>query len=91
MKREDYISDEQVVKRANAAVKIELDKKKAMEVPIAVYDRKSQSIYQVNSDGTRIELMKTRGDVIVKEGQKKPEIVVFAGPNGSGNGTFYRT
>lgn len=26
--------------------------------------------------------------VIVKELQKKPEIVVFAGPNGSGNSTF---
>ncbi len=28
MKREEYISDEAVVKRANAAVKIELEKKK---------------------------------------------------------------
>ena len=27
MKREEYISDEAVVKRANAAVKIELEKK----------------------------------------------------------------
>ncbi len=30
MKREEYISDEQVVKRANAAIKIELEKKKAI-------------------------------------------------------------
>lgn len=49
----NYISDAQVVKRANAAVKIELEKKKAMEVPIAVYDRKTQRIYQQDSDGTR--------------------------------------
>jgi len=32
MKNTDYISDAQVVKRANAAVKIELEKKKAMGV-----------------------------------------------------------
>lgn len=56
MKREDYISDEQVVKRANAAVKIELEKKKAMDSPVVVYDRKTQTIYQVNSDGSKIEV-----------------------------------
>jgi hypothetical protein len=41
MKREDYISDSQVVKRANAAVKIELEKKKALDIPVAVFDRKT--------------------------------------------------
>jgi hypothetical protein len=56
MKREDYISDAQVVKRANAAVKIELDKKKALDIPIAVFDRKTQKIYQKNSDGSQIEV-----------------------------------
>ena len=44
MKRKDYISDEQVVKRANAAVKIELDKKKALDIPVAIFDRKTQKI-----------------------------------------------
>lgn len=58
MKREEYISDEQVVKRANAAVKIELEKKKAMDIPVAVYDRKTQIIYQLNSDGSKIEVGK---------------------------------
>ena len=48
-----YISDDQVVKRASAAVKIELEKKKAMNIPIAVYDRKTQTIYQQSSDGSR--------------------------------------
>lgn len=56
MKREEYISDEQVVKRANAAIKIELEKKKVMGMPIAVYDRKTKTVYQVNSDGSRTEL-----------------------------------
>ncbi len=54
MKRNGYISDAQVVKRANTAVKIELEKKKAMDIPIAAYDRKTQTIYQQNSDGTRM-------------------------------------
>ena len=55
MKREDYISDEAVVKRANEAVRIELEKKKAMDIPVVIYDREKQIIYQENSDGTRIE------------------------------------
>ncbi len=53
MNNKKYISDAQVVERANAAVKIELEKKKAMDIPIAVYDRNTQTIYQQNSDGTR--------------------------------------
>ena len=56
MNREEYISDEQVVKRANAAVKIELDKKKAMNIPIAVYDRETKKIYEINSDGSKVEV-----------------------------------
>lgn len=58
MGESNYISDEQVVKRAKAAVKIELEKKKAMDVPIAVYDRKTGIIYEENSDGTRSEVGK---------------------------------
>lgn len=56
MKREDYISDEAVIKRANEAVRIELEKNRALGVPIVVYDRKSQIIYQENDDGTRQEV-----------------------------------
>ncbi len=56
MKREEYISDETVVKRANAAVRIELEKNKALDIPIVVYDRETQIIYQEGSDGTRTEV-----------------------------------
>ena len=56
MKREEYISDETVVKRANEAVRIELEKKKAMDIPIVVYDRETQKIYHENNDGTRVEV-----------------------------------
>ena len=33
MKREEYISDETVIKRANAAVRIELEKNRALGIP----------------------------------------------------------
>ncbi|MCM1388010.1 MAG: hypothetical protein NC231_11820 [Bacillus sp. (in: Bacteria)] len=58
MKREDYISDELVVKRVNEAIRIELEKKKAMDVPVFIYDSEKQVIYQQNSDGSRIEVGK---------------------------------
>lgn len=56
MKREEYISDEMVVKRVNEAVRIELEKKRALDVPIVTYDRETQIIYQENSDGSRVEV-----------------------------------
>lgn len=49
------ISDDQVVKRANAAVRLELEKRKARNQPIAVFDRKAQKVYMQDSDGTIIE------------------------------------
>lgn len=58
MKREDYISDETVIKRANEAVRLELEKNKALGVPVVVYDRESQIIYRENVDGTRTEVGK---------------------------------
>lgn len=58
MKREEYISDEAVVKRVNEAVRIELEKKRAMDIPVVVYDRETQIIYQENNDGTRVEVGK---------------------------------
>lgn len=56
MRREEYISDEMVVKRVNEAVRIELEKKRALDVPIVTYDRETQIIYQENSDGSRVEV-----------------------------------
>lgn len=58
MNREEYISDEMVVKRVNEAVRIELEKKKAMDIPIFIYDRDTQIIYQENSDGSKVEVGK---------------------------------
>ena len=53
MDRKEYISDEQVAKRANAAVKLALEKKKVTETPIVVYDRETKNIYNLNPDGSR--------------------------------------
>lgn len=56
MSQQKYISDEQVVKRANCAVKIALEKKRAMDVPIVTYDRNTQSICIVGSDGVKTQV-----------------------------------
>ena len=58
MKREEYISDETVIKRAIAAVKIELEKNRALGVPAVLYDRENQIIYRENDDGTKTEVGK---------------------------------
>lgn len=54
----DYITDEQVVKRANAAVKLEIEKLKALDAPVIVYDRKKQVVVRHNNDGTEVEVGK---------------------------------
>lgn len=58
MKREEYITDSQVVKRAQAAVKLEIEKQKALDNPVVVYDGKTGTIYHENSDGSRIAVGK---------------------------------
>ena len=58
MERKEYISDETVIKRANAAVKIELEKNKALGIPVVIYDRENQIIYRENEDGIRTEVGK---------------------------------
>jgi putative 50S ribosomal protein L24 len=56
MARTDYITDEQVVKRAQVAVKLELEKNMALDAPIAVYDRERKVIIVKNSDGSEVEV-----------------------------------
>ena len=53
MKKEEYITDEMVVKRAQAAVKIELEKNRALGIPIVLYDSESQTIYREDENGNR--------------------------------------
>lgn len=54
----NYITDEQVVKRANAAVELEIEKLKAVEAPVIIYDRKKQVVVKRNNDGTETEVGK---------------------------------
>ena len=54
----DYITDEQVVKRANAALELEIEKLKAMGAPVIIYDRKKQVVVRRNNDGTETEVGK---------------------------------
>lgn len=60
MDRDKYITDAQVVKRANAAVKLAIEKKKITETPIVVYDRATQNICHLNSDGSLYVVGKRR-------------------------------
>ena len=55
-----YITDKQVVKRAQTAVKLELEKNMALDVPIAVYDRERKTIIVKNSDGSEMEVSRLR-------------------------------
>ena len=58
MERKDYITDEQVVKRAMAAVELEIERQKALDIPITIYDREKKVILQKNSDGSVVEVGK---------------------------------
>ena len=69
MRREEYITDSQVVKRAQAAVKLELEKQRALDNPLVIYDAKSGIIYHENSDGSRIAIGKR-----MKEGRYSERI-----------------
>ena len=53
MECESYITDAQVVKRAKEAVRIEIEKHKAMDNPIVVFESKTGLIYNENNDGSR--------------------------------------
>ena len=60
MKKNDFgydntnLTDADVVQRVRSAVKIDIEKKKAMNAPIAVYDHKTGNVYAEYSDGRRI-------------------------------------
>lgn len=50
------VTDKEVVERARSAVKLALEKQRVLGVPIVEYDRKTKKVYQVYSDGTRVEV-----------------------------------
>ena len=54
----DYISDHEVVKRAQAAVRMELEKKRVLNQDAYVYDSETKMICKITSDGQRIPVAK---------------------------------
>lgn len=56
MERNKYITDKQVVRRAKAAVRLAIEKKKVTGAPIVSYDCKSNKIYKINEDGSKTVL-----------------------------------
>ena len=55
----DYITDEQVVKRAKAAVRIEIERRFAMDLPVVFYDPVTDKIYNKFSDGRLEEILES--------------------------------
>lgn len=48
------ITDKDVVKRVKSAVKLDIEKKKAMNAPIAVYDPETGNVYALYNDGKKV-------------------------------------
>ncbi len=63
MERSEYITDQEVVERAAAAVRIAIERKKILKVPYVAYDSDTQKIYQYNPDGSKTVIE----DTICKE------------------------
>lgn len=57
----NYITDKEVVKRARAAVRLAIEKKKAIGAPIIAYDSDKREIYQLEPNGKRTVLRKIDG------------------------------
>ena len=57
----DYITDEQVVKRANAAVGLEIEKLKALGAPVIIYDRKNGYKTGRTESGRQISFQRNDG------------------------------
>lgn len=54
--RDEYIRDEQVVRRARAAVNLEIKKLEAMDIPVSVYDSSTGKIYSEKKDGKKVQI-----------------------------------
>jgi hypothetical protein len=57
MSKKNVLTDEQVVGRFQAAVKLAIEKQKAMGIDIARYDPENECIYVIKPDGTK-EILK---------------------------------
>lgn len=54
--RNDNITDAESVKRVKSAVRLEIEKKRAMDMPIAVYDAESGTVYAAYKDGHKVPM-----------------------------------
>lgn len=62
MNRQKELTDEETVARVQAAVKLAIEKQKAMGIDIVKYDPKAQCLYTVDASGNR---------TIIKENVKR--------------------
>lgn len=47
------LTDDMIVKRAKAAVRLAIEKNKALGVPSVVFDAATNTMYEICSDGTK--------------------------------------
>ncbi len=57
--KERMLSDAESVRRAKKAVELELEKRKALDLPIAVFDQKEGKVYACYPDGTKVVMSET--------------------------------
>lgn len=65
--RERTLSDAETVRRARKAVELELEKRRAMDMPIAVYDKKTRKVYACFADGTKIDMEEYKKNRLCEE------------------------
>ena len=54
LRNPNNITDADVVKRVKSAIKFDIEKRKAMNVPVAVFDAETGNVYAEYNDGTRV-------------------------------------
>ena len=91
LQRKTDNTDELTVRFRNA-VMLERVKKKLLGIPVARYDKEKRRAYLEYPDGRKVYEdehlnIPTAEKCMKMNNDKKPEIIVFAGPNGSGKTT----
>ncbi len=67
MDKNKHLTDDQVVKRVNAAVRLELEKLKELGIDPVLYDRETRTIYKQHQDGSRTIIHQREGSTIFNE------------------------
>lgn len=67
MKKLNNLTDEEVVRIANEAVRLELERLRELGIDPVLYDRETREIYKQHSDGTRTIIHTRESDTIFND------------------------